>query len=416
MSRRKKQRVGEGNESLGRSEMSSTTLSLSAMMAQMARDTSTTDFTLVCGQLRRPVHSCVLANRSPYFEAAVKRWSQGEKEIVVESCNPEVMNLVVDYIYGIPLDKQRIEANPEVQESLLEVSRRLLMDDLQAEVEKVLMLCLDKNNFAQICDFAEDYESKVLAEHCAKFIVAKNLEPDWKRMEKLASVATFLVKHIRPDYVTRGNLLQLCDVAQKFMNDSLAKMCANFVLKKNIKLEWKEVEKIPIVTAIIHQQLMERKASLEVTVVPKDGKWKPATRRLTNKLELMKENVLKPVWKHQFSWPFQTPVDTIKFDIPDYFDVIKKPMDLGTIKERFENNFYRSSDEAMTDFTQVFANCYRYNKPEHEIVAMGKELERFYLSKVAKLPEEEFALHEQDLLAVDSNNSEESEESDEDFL
>ena len=72
------------------------------MMARMARDTSTTDFTLVCGQLRRPVHSCVLANRSPYFEAAVKRWSQGEKEIVVESCDPEVMHLVVDYIYSIP--------------------------------------------------------------------------------------------------------------------------------------------------------------------------------------------------------------------------------------------------------------------------------------------------------------------------
>ena len=102
MSAKKKQRVGERNESLGKSEMSSTSLSLSAMMARMARDTSTTDFTLVCGQLRRQVHSCVLANRSPYFEAAVKRWSQGEKEIVVESCDPEVMNLVVDYIYSIP--------------------------------------------------------------------------------------------------------------------------------------------------------------------------------------------------------------------------------------------------------------------------------------------------------------------------
>ena len=415
MSGRKKQRVGERNESLGKSEMSSTSLNFSAMMARMARDTSTTDFTLVCGQLRRPVHSCVLANRSSYFEAAVKRWSQGEKEIVVESCDPEVMNLVVDYLYGIPLDKQRVEANPEVQESLLELSRRLLMDDLKAEVEKVLMQCLDKNNFAQICDFAEDYESQALAEHCARFILEKHLEPDWRKMEKLPSVATFLVKHIRPNYVSRGNLMQLCGFAQKFLNDSLAKMCANFVLKKNIKLEWKEVEKIPIVTAIIHQLLMERKESLEVTMVPKDGKWKPATRRLTNKLVLMKENVLKPILEHQFAWPFQAPVDTIKLGIPDYFDIIKKPMDLGTIKERFENNFYRSSDEAMADFTQVFVNCYRYNKPEHEITAMGKELEKFYLSKVEKLPEEEFALHEQDL-TVDSDNSEESEDSDEDFF
>ena len=138
------------------------------------------------------------------------------------------------------------------------MSRRLLMDDLKAEVEKVLMQSLDKNNFAQICDFAEDYESQALAEHCARFILEKHLEPDWRKMEKLPSVATFLVKHIRPNYVTRGNLMQLCGFAQKFLNDSLAKMCANFVLKKNIKLEWKQVEKIPIVTAVIHQQLMER--------------------------------------------------------------------------------------------------------------------------------------------------------------
>ena len=82
MSGRKKQRAGEWNESFGKLEMSSTSLNFSAMMARMARDTSTTDFTLVCGQLRRPVHSCVLANRSPYFEAAVKRWSQGEKKLL----------------------------------------------------------------------------------------------------------------------------------------------------------------------------------------------------------------------------------------------------------------------------------------------------------------------------------------------
>ena len=74
---------------------------LSAMMAKMAKDTSTTDFTLISGEFKRPVHSCVLANRSPYFEAVVKRWSQGQKEINVESCDAELMNMVVDFMYGI---------------------------------------------------------------------------------------------------------------------------------------------------------------------------------------------------------------------------------------------------------------------------------------------------------------------------
>ena len=148
---------------------------------------------------------------------------------------------------------------------------------------------------------------------------------------------------------------------------------------------------------------------------PKNDKWKPATRRLTNKLVLMKENVLKPIWEHQFAWPFQAPVDAIKLGIPDYFAIIKKPMDLGTIRDRFENNFYRSSDEAMADFAQIFANCFKYNNPELEIVAMGKELERFYLSKVAKLPKEEFAIHEQDLVTNEDSSEESEEDSDEDF-
>ena len=233
-------------------------------------------------------------------------------------------------------------------------------------------------------------------------------------MEKLPSVAAFLAKHMKPGYVKQGNLLQLCDLAQKFVSDSLAEMCANFTLKEKIKLGWKEVEKIPIVTAIIHQQLMEKEASFEVTVEPKDGKWKPATRRLTNKLILMKEYVLKPIWEHQLAWPFKAPVDTIELGIPDYFDIIKRPMDLGTIRERFENYFYRSSGEAMADFAQVFANCFKYNNPEHDIVAMGKELERFYLSQVEDLPEDEAALHEQ-VLEVYEANSDESEDSDEDY-
>jgi len=416
MSGKKKQRLEDGGQNARpeKAKISSTTSNLSAMMARMAKDTSTTDFTLVCGQLRRQVHSCVLANRSPYFEAVVKRWTQGEKEILVESCSPEVMNLVVDYMYGIPLDKQLVDTNPEVQEGLLELSRRLLMDDLKTEVEKVLIHSLNKNSLAQICDFAEDYESQVLAEHCAKFIVVEHIEPNWKKLEKLPSVAAFLAKHMKQDYVTQGNLLQLCDIAQKFVSDSLAEICADFTLKKNIKLGWKDMEKIPVVTAVIHHQLMEKEASLEVTVEPKDGKWKPATRRLTNKLVMMKEYVLKPIWEHQFAWPFKAPVDTIELGIPDYFDIIKKPMDLGTIRERFENDFYRSSDEAMADFAQVFANCFKYNNPEHDIVSMGRELERFYLSNMAKLPDEEFALHEQDLVNYE-DNSEESDDSDEDF-
>lgn len=46
----------------------------------------------------------------------------------------------------------------------------------------------------------------------------------------------------------------------------------------------------------------------------------------------------------------------------DYHKIIKQPMDMGTIKKRLENSFYRSASECIQDFNTMFTNCYIYNK------------------------------------------------------
>ena len=43
--------------------------------------------------------------------------------------------------------------------------------------------------------------------------------------------------------------------------------------------------------------------------------------------------------------------------------MIKKPMDMGTIKKKLEQNAYYSSKDCIADFRQMFSNCYTYNKP-----------------------------------------------------
>jgi hypothetical protein len=35
---------------------------------------------------------------------------------------------------------------------------------------------------------------------------------------------------------------------------------------------------------------------------------------------------------HKFSWPFRAPVDAVSLGIPDYLNIIKHPMDLGTVR------------------------------------------------------------------------------------
>ena len=46
----------------------------------------------------------------------------------------------------------------------------------------------------------------------------------------------------------------------------------------------------------------------------------------------------------------------------DYHKIIKQPMDMGTIKKRLENSFYRCASECIQDFNTMFTNCYIYNK------------------------------------------------------
>ncbi len=67
----------------------------------------------------------------------------------------------------------------------------------------------------------------------------------------------------------------------------------------------------------------------------------------------------------------------------DYHKVIKRPMDLGTIRKRLENNYYWCAKECIADFNTMFSNCYMYNKPGEDVVVMAQMLEKLFLTKVS---------------------------------
>uniref|UniRef100_A0A8C2YYW4 Bromodomain containing 4 n=2 Tax=Cyclopterus lumpus TaxID=8103 RepID=A0A8C2YYW4_CYCLU len=118
--------------------------------------------------------------------------------------------------------------------------------------------------------------------------------------------------------------------------------------------------------------------------------WNPSRpKRQTNQLQFLLKEVLKTLWKHHFAWPFQAPVDAIKLGLPDYYKIIKIPMDMGTIKKRLENNFYWNAHDCIQDFNTMFTNCYIYNKPGDDIVLMAEALEKVFLHKITEMPQEE---------------------------
>ena len=94
--------------------------------------------------------------------------------------------------------------------------------------------------------------------------------------------------------------------------------------------------------------------------------------------------VLKGLQIHQHGWVFNTPVDPVQLGLPDYFDVIKKPMDLGTIQKRLEKGDYHSVDAFKADVYLTFNNAMTYNEPASVVHDMAKELKSKFQSDMKK--------------------------------
>lgn len=59
---------------------------------------------------------------------------------------------------------------------------------------------------------------------------------------------------------------------------------------------------------------------------------------------------------------FRNPVDWKTFGLLDYPSIIKKPMDLGTVKKNLNNNSYETVEDCLMDIDLVWTNCKTYNK------------------------------------------------------
>jgi bromodomain-containing factor 1 len=123
---------------------------------------------------------------------------------------------------------------------------------------------------------------------------------------------------------------------------------------------------------------------------PKDLPYSTKPRRKQNAAELkFCETVLKELHRKPYesiAFPFYHPVDPVALNIPDYFKIIKKPMDLSTIQEKLKVNAYDSADDFEADIRLMFNNCYKFNPPNQPVHKMGKQLEEVFDQKWAEKP------------------------------
>ncbi|XP_058528912.1 bromodomain-containing protein 3 isoform X2 [Ochotona princeps] len=101
---------------------------------------------------------------------------------------------------------------------------------------------------------------------------------------------------------------------------------------------------------------------------------------------ILKEMLSK---KHAaYAWPFYKPVDAEALELHDYHDIIKHPMDLSTVKRKMDSREYPDAQGFAADVRLMFSNCYKYNPPDHEVVAMARKLQDVFEMRFAKMPDE----------------------------
>ncbi|RYP51007.1 hypothetical protein DL768_003591 [Monosporascus sp. mg162] len=93
--------------------------------------------------------------------------------------------------------------------------------------------------------------------------------------------------------------------------------------------------------------------------------------------------VKKGKYFHMNQW-FMEPVDPVALNIPTYFSVVKKPMDLGTMTRKNLDGHYKSSKEFEKDMRLIVHNAELFNGKEHDVAKLGRDLEELFKAELAK--------------------------------
>nr|DBA14261.1 TPA: hypothetical protein GDO54_005255 [Pyxicephalus adspersus] len=95
------------------------------------------------------------------------------------------------------------------------------------------------------------------------------------------------------------------------------------------------------------------------------------------------EQLVVELVRHDDSWPFMRLVS--KAQVPDYFEIIKKPIALNIIREKVNKCEYNSAIEFVEDVQLMFYNCFEYNHLNSNEAKAGVRLQSFFISEARKL-------------------------------
>ena len=78
--------------------------------------------------------------------------------------------------------------------------------------------------------------------------------------------------------------------------------------------------------------------------------------------------------------------DWVVLDLPTYPKIVKKPMDLSTMRKKLDEQQYPTAQKFFDDFKLMIRNCFLFNPAGTPVNQAGIELQRFFDEKWKQLP------------------------------
>jgi bromodomain-containing factor 1 len=119
---------------------------------------------------------------------------------------------------------------------------------------------------------------------------------------------------------------------------------------------------------------------------PRRKEAKYSTSQLTNVQKSFLLEKLKNTKKTKHALFFTSPVDPVALNIPTYPDVIKHPMDLGTMESKLKNDRYSSVQAFADDLQLIVDNAEKFNGPQHAVTHAGNNMLAYTNNFMAKVP------------------------------
>lgn len=143
---------------------------------------------------------------------------------------------------------------------------------------------------------------------------------------------------------------------------------------------WQNIQKgtpLPSIDPLSIEAIKDTGWSLDMDALARQPRHNPSHALFMHLLSALQSNTN--------AWPFLAPVN--KDEVLDYYDVIKQPMDLGTMETKLDQDGYETPDDFIRDVLLICNNCRRYNGVETTYHKAAIKLEKEMWKKVKDIPE-----------------------------